>query len=301
MISICIPVYNFDVRPTVERLASQMSQLSVEAEIVCIDDCSTVSFPVPDVAPECHFQWIGLEHNVGRARIRNMFLRYARHDYLLFLDCDSLIPDGFLRRYIAQIASLQSPESVVCGGRVYDAHDNTRRQRLRYRYGTQCESKAAAVRSNAPYKSFMTNNFIVHRAVLERVPFDERISQYGHEDTLFGYCLMQQGVPVIHLDNPVVNGDVESNREFLRKTQAGVQSLVEIYRRLGHDSAFVGQVALLKFYRRVQDARLIWAVRLGYGLSHRLLEWAFARGLCVNMTLFAFYKLGLFVQLLRQR
>lgn len=296
MISICIPVYNYDIRPTVERLAAQIAALPVEAEIICIDDSSAPAFQVTLPAPrQPILSTVQLPQNIGRARIRNLFLQHARYPWLLFLDCDSLIPDGFLMRYLQH---LDGTPKVVCGGRVYSPRDNDRDHRLRYTYGIRCESKSAQQRSANPYNSFMTNNFVVHRDVLASIPFDSRISQYGHEDTLFGYRLMQQAVPIRHIDNPVVNGDVEDNPLFLSKTQQAVQSLVQIYLRLGDDQAFVSQVALLRFHRRVSNSHLLWTLRLAYPLLHTPLEKAFARGRLVNMKLFALYKLILFQHLL---
>lgn len=247
------------------------------------------------VAPAA--KYIQLESNVGRACIRNLFLKYAQYPYLLFIDCDSIIPDGYLQRYVAE---LDSRPSVVCGGRVYDVESNDRAHRLRYTYGVQCESKNAEVRRKNPYRSFMTNNFMVHRSVLEQVPFDERISRYGHEDTLFGYRLMQQGIPVTHIENPVVNGDVEPNGEFLRKTQEGLCNLVEIYRWLCGDKDFVQQVSLLRFHEKVNRLHLNWVVRLPYGLFRKWLESGFESGRRVGKRWFMFYKLGYFEQKLHE-
>lgn len=294
MLSVCIPVYNYDMRATVARLARQAQELTVPCEIVCLDDGSDDTFKLLNKEIATHARYIELKENVGRARIRNLLVEQARYDSLLFLDCDSLIPDGFLAGYAAH---LQTMEGVVCGGRIYDAKDNDRRHRLRYRYGVECESKRAAERRLQPYRSFMTNNFMVRRNVIEAIPFDGRISRYGHEDTLFGYHLMRQDIPVVHIENPVVNGDVEENAVFLGKTQEGVRSLWEIARRMEGDAAFAGQVSLLSFYAKVRRLHLAAPVRWTFSLLRRPLEKAFATGRMANMKLFAFYKLGLFATL----
>ncbi len=147
----------------------------------------------------------------------------------------------------------------------------------------------------------MTNNFIVHREVLETIPFDERIALYGHEDTLFGYCLMQQGIPIVHIDNPVVNGDVESNSEFLRKTREGVRSLADIYEWKKDDPQFLQQVSLLDFYGKVRRLGLDAFAGWMYRLWRPVLEKEFLKGKHVSMKAFAFYKLGLFIQLNRNK
>lgn len=295
MLSVCIPIYNRDLRDTVSRLALQAAALPQPVEIVCIDDHSEESFHQLNSQLAHKAQYIRLPENIGRARIRNLFLQYARYDHLLFLDCDSLIPDNFLANYLVLIP--QNP-SVICGGRIYDVHDDDPAHHLRYRYGVCCESKDAATRSAQPYKSFMTNNFVVRREVLQQIPFDERISRYGHEDTLFGYRLMQQGVPILHIDNPIVNGDVEDNAEFLRKTIDGVKSLAAIFQWIGGDPQFCEQVSLLRFYLKIKRFRLAWTVTAVHRLIGKPLERTFLSGRHVSMTLFSFYKLAILIDTL---
>lgn len=294
MLSICIPIYNRDMRDTVSCLATQVEQVEVPCQIICIDDCSAQRYREQNSPLASMCQYVQLEENIGRARIRNLFLQYAQYEYLLFLDCDSLPQEGFLQRYVE---ILRQQPRVVCGGRVYDPATDDRQHHLRYTYGIRCESHPAAERSRQPYKSFMTNNFIVHREVLETVPFDERIALYGHEDTLFGYCLMQQGIPIVHIDNPVVNGDVETNSEFLRKTREGVESLATIYNWMKDDPLFLQQVSLLNFYGKVKKVGLTGFTGWIYKHSKATLEKRFLKGKHVSMKAFAFYKLGLFIQL----
>ena len=294
MLSICIPIYNRDMHDTVSCLARQVAEVDVPCEVVCIDDCSVQSYRERNAQLASMCKYVQLEENVGRARIRNLFLQYAQYEYLLFLDCDSLPQDGFLQRYVDIIR--QQPR-VVCGGRVYDPATDDRQHHLRYTYGVRCESHVAAVRRQHPYRSFMTNNFIVHREVLQTVPFDERIALYGHEDTLFGYRLMQLQVPVVHIDNPVVNGDVETNEEFLRKTREGVESLATIHNWMKDDPIFLQQVSLLNFYGKVKRVGLACVIGWIYTHSKATLEKGFLNGKHVSMKAFAFYKLGLFIQL----
>ena len=44
MISICIPIYNFNVVNLVDELVKQGKTLSVPYEIILIDDCSSLKF-----------------------------------------------------------------------------------------------------------------------------------------------------------------------------------------------------------------------------------------------------------------
>lgn len=286
------------MRATAQQLWHEMESLNVPSELICIDDHSEERFAATNSAVERWGQYIVLEENIGRARIRNLFLKYAKYDYLLFLDCDSIVGEGLLANYANAI--LREPiKGVFCGGRVYDSRSDDREHHLRYVYGVRRESHNAAERSRHPYRSFMTNNFIVHREVMEAIPFDERISRYGHEDTLFGYRLQQRGTPIRHLDNPVVNGDVESNGEFMEKTTEGVKNLAEIYRWMGGEQAFVEQVSLLRFYERIQRARLDGMALGVFKAMRSAMEKRLLSGNGENMNLFAFYKLGVLLECLR--
>ena len=84
MISVCIPVFNVDVRKLTESLMSQASD--IPAEIILIDDGSGEEFrQVNRELQDAGIQYHELEENIGRARIRNRFTEYANYEQLLFL------------------------------------------------------------------------------------------------------------------------------------------------------------------------------------------------------------------------
>lgn len=295
MISICIPIYNHPVLPLVQSLSRQIANLRDEGdiEIVCIDDHSSEPFlsqnsPIRDIAT-----YIPLDNNIGRARIRNLFLQHSKGEWLLFLDNDSLVPDNFLKTYSSHLAGTAD---VIVGGRIYDRRDDDRQHRLRYLYGTQVESRSAVDRCKHPYKSFMTNNFLIRRSIFEKVQFDTRLGQYGHEDTLFGYRLQQNNIPILHIENPVVNGDVENNDEFLRKTIEGISSLVTIYRFMSDDRMFLHTVRLLDTYTKLRSLSLHPLVYCIFKRRKNTLERRFLSGEDISIRRFNFYKLGLFIQ-----
>lgn len=293
MISVCIPVYNYDACPLARSVKAQAEGLDEVVELVCIDDHSDDVWrernrPLGEMGT-----YVELEENVGRARIRNMFLDHTKGEYLLFLDVDSELPEGFLARY-AEV--LRDRPAVVVGGRVYDRRGDNQEHRLRYLYGTQVECKTVDWRRSHPYQSFMSNNFVVRRDVLQQCPFDERISRYGHEDTLFGYRLEQNGIVVTHIDNPVVNGEVEDNADFLNKTVEAVENLAEIDSTLADDAVFGHRVRLVGTYRRLRQWGLTAPVSWLHTLLRRPLESHFVSGNAVSVAQLNFYKLGLFIK-----
>ena len=295
MISICVPIYNFYAYPLIRRLVTQIDHMKAqdEFEVVCIDDHSSGYYlnqnnGICDIAT-----YLRLGENIGRARIRNIFLKYTKGEWLIFLDNDSIVPDNFLKTYRKYV---DDKCDVIVGGRTYDQRGDDQQHRLRYLYGSQIESRTVEERKKNPYKSFMTNNFMIRRSVLEKIKFDPRLSKYGHEDTLFGYRLEVNKIPIRHIDNPVVNGYVESNAEFLHKTVEGIENLVTIYNFMWEDQHFCRTVKLLKTYSDVRRMGLQGIVYFLFKLFKSPMETHFVNGTAISLKQFNFYKLGLFIQ-----
>ncbi len=295
MLSICIPIYNFNVVPLVRVLHEQCEAEGIDYEIILIDDAST-TYKSTNEAFCTSFHYIPLKENIGRSKIRNLFLGYAKFEYLLFLDCDAIIAnDSFISSYTKAI---RRQPNVICGGRIYESEKADRAHRLRWKYGIEKESQSALQRQQLPNKSFMTNNFVIRKSLLETIKFDERIGKYGHEDTLFGFELKKREIVIEHIENPVVNGDVETNSLFLQKTDEGVINLVKILNFVEDPEALVEDITLLRFHQKVKsfDGFIAFLFLLFGTLIRKILEKGY-----VHLALFDFYKLGLFVQNRREK
>lgn len=290
MLAICIPVYNFDVNPLVNALVTEVSSFQLPCEIVVIDDCSNAAFRSLNAPIEQHVKYVELSKNVGRAAIRNLFLDHTNQEQLLFLDGDSLIiSPTFLCTYID---ALNATLPVICGGRVYPGECPSRRQLLRWKYGVQRESKSAIQRSHYPNESFMTNNFLITRELLKAIRFDERLTDYGHEDTLFGIELMRAGITIKHIENPVLNGDIETNELFLSKTERAVENLVLLMQHYEFPAELEKEVQLLRTAKKLKSLSVLiyWI----HKLMAPVLLFFLKRGV-VSLTCFSFYKLGYFL------
>jgi len=232
MLSICIPIYNFDVTGLVVTLHQQAVRQNIAAEVVCIDDCSDEAFRAKnkDIC-NTYGKYIQLEENVGRAKIRNLFLQYAIYDYLLFLDCDSvLIASNFVKKYTEAI--IKSNAKVLCGGRIY-------------------------------------------------------------EDTLFGFQLKENHIKILHIDNPILNGYLEDNDEFITKTELGLDNLVCILQFLNYDPEFIRDVNILKFHQKCRKYRLDLVIIFLFSFLKPVLRLNLSKGFA-NLFWFDFYKLGYF-------
>lgn len=287
MLSILIPVYNFDIRPLVEELHRQAEALPLAAEILCFDDCSdsarqTVNRELGHLPL---VQYREYPHNLGRSRIRNELADAARGAHLLFLDCDSEAPDSaYLKRY----AECLDDKHLLYGGRAYRKEPPGDPQLLlHWLYGSRREQKPPAQRRKHPYHHFMTNNFLIPASVFQQARFDERLVGYGHEDTLFGMELRRREVPLRHLDNPLYHIGLEPASVFLEKTREGVRNLALLYR-----SGTGIETRLTAVYEKLKR----WGLAVAARIVLRSLRPLFLHNLLSrhpSLLLFDFYKLSL--------
>ncbi len=293
MISICIPVYNFNITSLIDELSKQTKLLGLPSEIICIDDASEKKYQIINKETSKEAVYIQLPNNVGRAKIRNLFLQYAQYENLLFLDCDSLLcTDSFLSNYINYINKNKS-YNVVCGGRIYNANRPAKNFKLRWLYGIKKESLPVNERNKNPNASFQTNNFLINKNILLQTQFDERITGYGHEDTLFGYALQKKNIIVHHINNPVLNGHLESNKTYLQQTEKAVINLTRILSYVNYDKLFINNVSLLCFYCKIKPLKSF--VGFTFSFAKPVIKWLLSNGY-VSLTAFNFYKLGILVK-----
>lgn len=299
MISICIPIYNFDITNLIGELSKQAKLCDSPVELVLIDDYSDDEFKEINDSVCKEHKYIELNKNIGRSKIRNLFLDYVSYDCLLFLDCDSLIvSDSFIEDYIS--AYNTSNAQVICGGRVYERTSPSRSQRLSWVYGVKRESKSYTERQQQPYSSFMTNNFLVHAKVLKELPFDECLSKYGHEDTLFGFYLQQNSKTILHINNVILNGDIENNEEYLNKTNLAIENLVLIISKLENKKGFVESISLLSFHQKLKKYQLLSLVLFLAPIINIFFLLLLKSGI-VNLTLFNYYKLNYLSKVLNKK
>jgi glycosyltransferase involved in cell wall biosynthesis len=248
MISICIPVYNSDVRELVDDLYKQSMIVKSCIEIVLIDDASSKEYRDKNKG-YCNSKakYIELSENIGRAKIRNLFLEHTNQPYLVFLDCDVVLPDSkFVERYI-ELIHKNSPK-LGAGGHYYTNERPSEEFLLRWKFGVKRESPSAIERQRESFKSFKTSNFLVSRELFQEIHFDENIEGYGHEDTLFGFEIKKRQIKIHHIENPVLIKDIDSNEQFIAKTKRSIENLVRILAKVNYDRSFITDVTLLRVY-----------------------------------------------------
>lgn len=290
-LSILIPTYNHDCTTLVRGLHQQASLCAgLRYEILVSDDGSTdrrVVSSLQALTALPHYRYLRRDINAGRAVTRNLLARSAQYDHLLYIDSHmSIVADDYLSRYLAHLA-----EPVVYGGYSVQAGLSEWRDRLRYRYEVARHHVISIEERQAhPYQDFHTSNFMIHRELVLRYPFDERFRRYGYEDVFFGRRLAEAGVRIQHIDNPVGFHEFESNDAFLCKTEEGLRTLWEMRHELRGYSRLLSKSDKLRRYHLGGCIRL-WHRLLG-GLEHRQLQ-----GRHPQLWVFNLWRMGEFFRL----
>lgn len=297
-LSICIPVYNFEVKELVDELNDQIKSSKLAAEIILIDDASLPDYRLRNMPLENQVEhFIFLDKNVGRSVIRNLFLYFAKGDFMLFLDCDGKITDPlFLKNYLNYIKN--NPKTkVIYGGRKVAEQPPSSCQMLRWKFAVERENMLKEKRLEVPYLSFQTNNFVVKKTVLEKVNFNPEFQRYGYEDLLFAMDLKEKNTQIDHLDNPIFNNDLETNEDYLYKVEESIDSLSRMMKNKKIKDK-ISEIKLVKAFHFLQNSGgESWFLKL-FELRKEKTKIKLQKG-NANLRYLDFYKLGLLVEKMR--
>ena len=250
-----MPVYNFNVVDLINTILHQGRKSEKPFEIICIDDGSnkeTLKLN-SEISSNKSVNYQILKRNIGRAKIRNLFLEISNYENLLFIDCDCSIQNGnFLEKYFEQLNN-----SVVYGGRKHhNKPPKNKNKKLRWLYGSKKEDQNFNYRVENPYHSFRSNNFLIKKEILSQIRFNENIKTYGHEDTLLSIELKKNKIDIYQINNPIYHEGIEDNSVFLEKTKSAIKNLVMLERR----ELDISSVKLIKTYNLINKLKLMWLI-----------------------------------------
>ncbi len=294
MLSINIPVYNYEVGDLVSQLAEWADDIQIVYEIRVYDDGSEEKVKLQNrkIAGLPGVIYIELEQNLGRSAIRNKMGMESKFKYLLFIDADSMpVSEDYLENFFEYV----KPNRVICGGTAYKPEKPAEhRKYLRWFYGSNREAIPAETRNSKKGFIITSNNFMIEKSVFEKVHFREDVKTYGHEDTLLGYDLFRSGIEIIHIDNPVEHTGLEDSDVFMEKTKTALKSLYQIaIQILPGDEVFAQQVHFLNRYQSIIKISSPVFLRFFYALFHRFIERNLTGGK-PSLFLFDLYKLGFY-------
>lgn len=291
MLSILIPVYNYDIFPLVKMLNEEAIGMEVIFEILCLDDASDnteiqISNKAVQKLSNCFFEI--LTENIGRSKIRNKLAEKAHFENLIFLDADVLpVQQGFIKTYLDAIAT----NDVIFGGISYPIISDSFKRSLHYKYGKKREALSFNKRLNAQSQNFTSANFAIKKKLFKKVKFNETIKTYGFEDLVFSKDLLFNGYKITQIDNLVVhNGILEDNSDFILKEHESLETLHKLYVNKNLEDK---NVRLLYYYSLLKKIRISNFYLIFFKLAKKNLL-INLRSTRPSLFIFDIYRLGYF-------
>jgi hypothetical protein len=227
MLSVLIPIYNYDIRLLVNTIHNQLNKCPIKFEIICLDDYSEKKIREVNTEIEQlqHTSYKLSTTNLGRVATRKALAEQANYDWLLFLDAD-VIPktDDFITNYVSL---LPSSYDAVYGGFAYKQEQPRDDYMLRWTYGRTNEQVIASKRNKTPYKIVISANFLIKKPIF--IELNSQINQRGYGyDNYFGALLKSNQFKVFHIDNEVYHLGLEPNENYLNKIEQSVDTLLKL-------------------------------------------------------------------------
>ena len=294
MLSILIPVYNYDVVPLVLELHKQCLECEIDFEILCQDDQSNSDLntknEIINSLENCSF--FVNSTNLGRGKNINLLAEKAKHDYLLILDCDTFpTQNNFIKNYISKTNNIEN--LVVFGGLEYHKEKPAQDKLLRWYYGNARESLSIEKRNANPNGNALTSNILIKKNIFILNKFDKSITKYGYEDLVFLSDLKKKGFVVKHIDNPTYHLGLETSQQFLEKTKTALENLRLITET---DALDLSESKLLKVSTLSESLYLTPFISFLFQKTERKMEQNLLSKK-PSLLLFDLYKLGYFCKI----
>lgn len=251
-LSVLIPNFDWDVTELVKNLHSQLTKANIDFEILVSDNAlnSEYSFGNEKLNSLPHVSYHVNKEQNGRAQNRNALARAAKYQLILFLDGDAGLASN--PNFISNYLQAFKPNTVVCGGTMYGQAPTDQKKMLRYVYGKTREELSPTLRQQNAWAGFSAFNFLMEREVFLQFGFDEKMSKYGHEDTLFGNELKYRCININHINNPAEHLGLDSSEVFLAKSRQAVENL----RDLINQGLIDEDVKLFAWFAKLRKTRM---------------------------------------------
>lgn len=290
MISVLIPIFNYNSTPLVASIHQQLELLPINYEIICVCDASTeYLIENESINSFSNTQIISLIDNIGRSKIRNLLVEKSNYNWLLFLDAD-VFPknESFIKTYVYLIEKQNT--KAHCGGLNYQKEPPKKEKTLRWVYGKKREEISVERRKKQVYQFVTGANVLIHKSIFRTIDFNEAIVNYGYEDVVFIEDLKSNNIDINHINNPVFHLGIENSLTFLNKTKEGLENL---YYLNSKDILKGDNLKLLRAFRMLKTLRLTRFVVLFFNTFKKLLEYNLLSGK-PSLLLFDIYKIGFF-------
>ena len=250
MISVLIPVYNYNIIALVKMIHEQLIDASIDFEILCLDDASNPLYSEENKTIESYSNtsyFISKENN-GRIKTRQLLAKKAQFEWLLFLDAD-VVPktSTFIKEYIKTLPKYDA----VFGGFAYKNEFPKPEYMLRWKYGKSQEEVDASIRNTKPYKVIISANFLIKADIFNSIHGTITQKGYGF-DNYFGALLKQHKANIFHINNEVYHLGIEKSEDYLSKKEQAANTLLQLVKdkkHLEHDNNLLALFLNLKRFK----------------------------------------------------
>jgi len=285
MLSILIPVYNYEVTPLVKEVHKQLSFFDIIYEILVFDDQSEQYIKENELInkiPKCTFK--KLSKNIGRSAIRNLLAAEARYHTLLFIDAGTFPENpNFIKSYIDNIA-----HKVVIGGMTYSKEPPKKPFKLRWIYTKKRES----ISTNQANKNTIicSSNFLIKKEIFSTIKFDESLLKYGCEDIVFFDTISNHHIPIQHIYNPVIHKADDDADTFIKKTEFAIENLIGL---INTNKLSYNRYRVSRLYYNLNKIKIDKIVSFIFRITRSLLKRNFNSSY-PSIVCYDFYRLGYF-------
>jgi GT2 family glycosyltransferase len=196
LVSIIIPTFNR--REDLCRcIDSVLTQTSVSIEIIVVNDCSKddtrefIRFHYPDV------RLISCVRRYGPSHLRNLGLRKAKGEYILFLDSDVVLPRQDIVQRMVETLSFDRNIGEIGGEipeyrNILDEAIGKRRDFFGKNHDVLSKKDEKAEKQLKKCTYLATCNCMVRKEVVFEVGGFDPYYEFGGEDTDFGYAILKR-------------------------------------------------------------------------------------------------------------
>jgi len=248
MISILIPIYNYQISGLVNEIYRQLSIANVKFEIICFDDKSEKYVAENKLAVDAlsNAKTINSKENIGRTNSRQALCNASVYDWLLFLDADVMPKtDQFIATYLDK---LNSGYQALFGGIAYKNTKPNKDAILRWKYGRTCEEVDEQKRNLKPYQQVVSANFMIKKDVFNNINSKIEAKGYGL-DNHFASLLKQDNIKILHINNEVYHLGLENHMTYLKKAEECIITLLSLYdnrKMVQHNNKLLSTFVFLK-------------------------------------------------------
>jgi len=260
MLSVLIPVYNYNITQLVNELHKQLVASNIDFEIICLDDKSNQDIIDLNlsIGSLSNTTYKLSDKNNGIALNRQILVAAAIYDWIILIDADvELRDENYISNYLNII---EKGNNFIFGGFAYKNIKPKNTHLLRWKYGKKYEAISAKQRNPNPYKVTIAANMLAKKDNYKSLDLSSIGNNYAM-DYFFGALLKENNQKVLHIDNQVYHLGIESSPKYLKKKERAVETLLKLY---SSKRIKIHSNSLLKVFILLKKTKLVYVFNVFY-------------------------------------